>query len=87
VTKTIPADLEPAWQKLIDDVSDRGDEVLFTREGKPVAKLIPMQDHAPRKITPEEAEERERALARLRGRMTIVGDIVAPLDEEWDANQ
>jgi hypothetical protein len=46
-----------------------------------------MQDHAPRKITPEEAEERERALARLRGRMTIVGDIVAPLDEEWDANQ
>jgi antitoxin (DNA-binding transcriptional repressor) of toxin-antitoxin stability system len=86
VTKTIPAsDLEAGWQKLIDDVAGRGDEVLFTKNGKAVAKLVPLRDsydHAAR-ISVEEAARRDRALELLRGSVTILGDIVAPFDEHW----
>jgi len=88
VTKTIPAsDLEPVWQKLIDDVAGQGDEVLFTREGKAVAKLIPMHVETAATITAEEAAKRDRALEPLRGSVTILSDIVAPLDDEWNENQ
>jgi antitoxin (DNA-binding transcriptional repressor) of toxin-antitoxin stability system len=87
VTKTIPAsDLEPVWQKLIDDVAGRGDEILFTREGKAVARLIPMHVETAATITAEEAAERDRALEPLRGSVTILGDIVAPLADDERAS-
>lgn len=77
MTKSVPqAEFQNQFDELLDEVVDRGDEVLVTRNGKPVAKLA-------RFVTPFRA----RSLEELRGSGKVVGDIVAPLDEEWDAEK
>jgi len=58
----------------------QGEEIMITFHGKNVARLVPEKQE----------NKREAALTRLqalRGKM-IIGDIVAPLNEEWtgDAN-
>lgn len=46
---------------LLDEV-EKGAEVMITRHGRPVAKLV--QAHA--ELSPEEIERRRQAIARLR---------------------
>lgn len=53
----------------------QGEEIVITSHGKILARLVPDKQES----------EREAALKRLealRGTV-IVGDIMAPLDEEW----
>lgn len=53
----------------------QGEEIAITLHGKTIARIVPDQQE----------NKREAALKRLealRGKM-IVGDILAPLDEEW----
>jgi prevent-host-death family protein len=58
---------------LLDEVERTGDRLVITKKGKPVADLGP---HKPRK----------RGLFGLfKGRMEIVGDIISPIDVEWEA--
>jgi prevent-host-death family protein len=45
---------------LVDEV-EKGGEVIITRHGKPVAKLVRAQE----RLSPEAAERRQRALKRL----------------------
>jgi len=45
---------------LVDEV-EKGREVVITRHGKPVARLVP----AEQKLTPEEKEKRKKALREL----------------------
>lgn len=56
----------------------QGEEIAITSHGKTIARLVPDKKDA----------EREAALKRLealRGTM-IVGDILAPLEEEWSGD-
>ena len=56
----------------------QGEEIAITLHGKTIAHIVPDRKES----------EREAALKRLealRGKM-IVGDILAPLDEEWTAD-
>jgi antitoxin (DNA-binding transcriptional repressor) of toxin-antitoxin stability system len=53
------------------DVLDEVDLVV-TRDGQPIARLVPI----------DSADH-----GPMFGRIQIVGDIVAPVDEEWKANQ
>ena len=56
----------------------QGEEIAITLHGKTIARIVPNSKES----------EREAALKRLealRGRM-IVGDILAPLEEEWTAD-
>jgi antitoxin (DNA-binding transcriptional repressor) of toxin-antitoxin stability system len=53
------------------DVIDELDLVI-TKDGQPIARVVPI-DGADR--------------GPMYGRIKIVGDIVAPLDEEWKATQ
>ena len=58
---------------LMDEVARTGDSVVITKNGKPVAMLAPYSE--------------KRALAGLhRGSIEILGDIVSPLDEPWEAD-
>jgi prevent-host-death family protein len=57
--------------QILDDVRDRRVEVVVTKHGKPVARVVPM-DEAPRS-----------SLGWMRGTVEIVGDIVSPDFEEW----
>lgn len=53
----------------------QGEEIAITSHGKTIARIVPDRQD----------DKREAALKRLaavRGKM-IVGDILAPLDEEW----
>lgn len=57
---------------LLDEVQTSGQEIVVTKYGKPVAKIVPI-----------ESKETE-SFNKLKGSVTIKGDIVAPLgDEVW----
>jgi prevent-host-death family protein len=58
---------------LLDEVERTGDPLVITKKGKPVAKLVP---HAPKK---------RELIGILKGRVEILGDIISPIDVEWDA--
>lgn len=59
--------------KLMDEVKARHGEVVITKRGKPVAKLVPY----------EEAPVPTRGF--MKNTVTIIGDIVSPAGEKWDA--
>jgi len=58
---------------LMDQVARTGTPVIITKNGKPVAELVP---HRPR-----------RASIRgiLKDQLFITGDIISPIDVEWNA--
>jgi len=58
---------------LMDEVRDRGGEYIITKRGAPVAKLVPIRT------------ERRPLLGSMKGTVNVLGDIVSPLDEPWDA--
>jgi prevent-host-death family protein len=58
---------------LMDEVARTGSAVVITKRGKPVAELVP---HRPR---------RKSARGFLKDELFIVGDIISPIDVEWDA--
>ena len=58
---------------LMDEAARTGKAVLVTKHGKPVAGLRP---HRPRP---------KSALGVWKDRLIVKGDIISPLDVEWDA--
>jgi prevent-host-death family protein len=60
---------------LLDEVQRQRKEVVITKRGKPVAKLVPIVD------TPLSF------IGSMKGTMEIIGDIVSPIDVEWEANE
>lgn len=61
--------------RILADVASSGDDVLVTKHGKPLARIVP--------VRPEQATV---TLGKLKGTMAIAGDIVSPLgDEDWGA--
>jgi len=58
---------------LMDEVERTGRTVVITKKGKPVAELVP---HRPRK---------KNARGILKDRLFITGDIISPIDVEWNA--
>ena len=58
---------------VMDEVARTGKPVVITKNGKPVAELVP---HRAAKKSP---------LGIWKGRVVIKGDIVSPLDVEWEA--
>jgi prevent-host-death family protein len=62
--------------ELMDYVRETGREVVITKHGEPVAKLVPVQRPLP-----------GDGYGILKGTVTYHGDIVAPTGEEWDAEK
>jgi len=58
--------------KLLDRVARTRQPLTVTKRGKPVARVVPLTVTDPRS---------------LRGSLKINGDIVAPIDVEWEANR
>ena len=58
---------------IMNEVRDRGGEYVITKRGVPVAKLVPV--HA----------ERRPLLGSMKGAVKVLGDIISPLDEPWEA--
>lgn len=60
--------------KLMDQVQSHQEEIIITKHGKPVAKLVPFE------------ETSASALGFLKGTVFNIDDIVSPIDEAWEAN-
>lgn len=58
---------------IIDEVARTKQSVVITKNGKPIADLTPHRS------------EKQNALGVCKGSLTIVGDIMSPIDVEWDA--
>lgn len=65
----------------MDRLAERSESFVITKRGKPVARLVPIEDEAPQSL-----------LGALRGLARETGDIVSPAEapsawqtlEEWD---
>ncbi|HMV65147.1 MAG TPA: type II toxin-antitoxin system prevent-host-death family antitoxin [Zoogloea sp.] len=65
-------DFKARCLKLLDDVARSGEALVITKHGKPVAKLVPMPPAG-------------SLFGALAGSVRQEGDIVAPVDDDWDA--
>ena len=83
-TRTIKAsEFKAKCLKLMDDVAEGGQEIVITKNGRPVAKLTAYKPAA------EEMPYRDRPKSPFglnKGRYEIIGDLDdAFLDVDWDA--
>ena len=59
--------------QLMDRVAQTGEEIVITKNGRPVSRLVPYRT-------------RPRTLFGIdRGRIELVGDIIEPVDVGWEA--
>ena len=73
---TVPAGVFKATcLSLLDEVRDHRREYLITKRGRPVARLVPVDQTAP------------QVFGRMRGTAEIIADIVAPVGERWEADE
>ncbi len=59
--------------RLMDEVARTGQSIIVTKQRKPVAQLMPLEKIS----TP--------LFGKFKGSLQINGDIIAPIDENWDA--
>jgi prevent-host-death family protein len=57
---------------LLDEVAATGRPILVTKRGRPVARIVPVDD---------------RDVPSLRGSIVHQGDVVSPVGERWDAER
>ena len=73
--KTIPAgQFKAQCLALMDEVEKTREPIVVTKRGKPVAKVVPAEP------------EKDDLFGFWKGKITIHGDIVAPVfdEDEWD---
>jgi len=58
---------------LMDEVAASGDKLIITKNGKPLVELLP---HRPKKRSP---------FGIWQDSVKITGDIISPIDVEWEA--
>ena len=61
--------------KIMDDVARTGEEIVITKNGKAISKLVPYR------------EPKQSLFGVHAGKLTVYGDILAPVGEEWDADK
>ena len=61
--------------KLMDVVNQTKEDIVITKHGKPVAKLVPYQN-----------KEALPAFGFLKDSVSKYGDIISPINEKWDAD-
>ena len=60
---------------LLDEVESTRSEIIITKRGKPVARLVPVAQKL-----------KEPLWGRMKGTFRITGDIIAPTGEVWEAD-
>ena len=59
--------------KIMDEVAATGEPVVITKHGVAVAQLVPA------------VRKPETLFGALKGSILYMGDIISPIDEEWNA--
>ena len=60
--------------QLMDEVAASGTSIVITKNGNPVSRLVPYRNRP------------ASLFGALRGTVKVTGDIVAPVEVEWEAN-
>jgi prevent-host-death family protein len=60
---------------LLDEVQQSRTELVITKRGKPVARLMPVEEEMP------------QIFGRMKGTGKILGDIIGPTGEKWEADE
>jgi prevent-host-death family protein len=60
---------------LLDEVQRQRKEIVITKRGKPVAKVVPFKN-SPASF-----------IGSMKGTMEISGDIVSPIEAAWEADE
>jgi prevent-host-death family protein len=60
---------------LLDEVEQSRKELVITKRGRPVARLLPAEKEFP------------QIFGRMKGSGRILGDIIGPTGEKWEADQ
>ena len=60
---------------LINDVAQTHESIIVTKYGKPMVKVIPIDEKSDINTKP------------LKGVATYIGDIVSPIEDEWEAEK
>ncbi len=66
--------------KLMDELREEGGEIVITKRGTAVAKLVPATQETRDRTGDDDSES---IVGCMEGSVTIHGDIVGPLHEEW----
>ena len=75
-TRTVPAgEFKAKCLKLMDEVNKTGEEIVVTKRGKPVVKLVPVGAKA------------KSFFGALKGTVHIHGDIIGPFHEDWEIRE
>ena len=74
-TKVSTSELKAHCSQVIDRVVRSCVPVIITRRGRPVAKLVPLE------------EEPVELFGFLKGSITVHGDVVEPVDVTWEAGE
>ncbi len=60
---------------IMDEVAETGESVVITKKGVPITELIP-------------ARRKPKTLfGAMKGSVLYMGDIISPIDEEWEAER
>jgi prevent-host-death family protein len=68
--------------KAINSMQNSNKPIVLTKHGEPVAKVIPL--HGKKK---QKKLKKDEFFGMFKGRFEIVGDIMSPLDVEWDVQK
>lgn len=60
--------------RLMDEIAASGEEIVITKKGKPVVRMGPIRPAG-----------RKSLYGLFAGEMEIIGDIISPIDVEWNA--
>ena len=60
---------------LLDEIQRTRKEIIITKRGKPVARMLPVEQQPP------------SVFGRMKGTVEILGDIVASTGEQWQADE
>jgi len=77
VREVASSEFKNTLHELLDRVAQGNEEIVITRYGRPVARLCPMG---------EEERMETKLFGCMAGTVTVVGDIIAPIDVVWEAD-
>lgn len=72
--KLSAAEFKSKCLKIMDDVNTTHEEVVITKHGKPVAKLVPYSEKPSKSF-----------FGYMKNSVQISDDIIEPINESWDA--
>lgn len=58
---------------LINEIAQSRESIIITKYGKPLVKVVPLDEKTDQNDKP------------LKGAATFIGDIISPIDDEWEA--